>query len=165
MPGVFHACCKVRAKLSDDCSVIPVLQMTKQRLCVLHNSPQAGVPQSPWSHEALVFRGWGWGWELHFNGIADRGRCISAQFPLKPLTLLHFFFFWNLLWLSPWFIGVTMGAFSFEKLLGMPKLTPFELIVYNLAFAKCWQSSFKPSVKVFKLAFTVWFTSSKCKMA
>ena len=84
-----------------------------------------------------MFRGWGWGWELHFNGIADRGRCISAQFPLKLLTLLHIFFFWNLLWLSPWFIGVTMGTFSFEKLLGMPKLTPFELIVYNLAFAKC----------------------------
>ena len=91
-PGVFHACCKILAKLSDDCSVIPVLQMTKQRLCVLHNSAQAGVPQSLWSHEALVFRGWGWGWELHFNGIADRGRCVSAQFPHKPLTLLFFFF-------------------------------------------------------------------------
>lgn len=53
------------------------------------------------------------------------------------MNKLHFSpFSWNLLSLSPWFIGVTMGAFSFERLLGMPKPTPFELIVYNLAFLK-----------------------------
>lgn len=53
------------------------------------------------------------------------------------MNQLHFSpFSWNLLSLFPWFIGVTMGAFSFEGLLGMPKPTPFELIVYNLAFPK-----------------------------
>lgn len=110
------------------------------------------VFQNPWSQWSTSVLGT----ELHLNGITDSGRYISTQsilFLLEPSIS------------PPWFIRVTMRTFSSERLLGMLKLTAFELIVYNLAFPKRWQSSFKPSVKVFKLAFTVWFTSSKCKTA
>lgn len=123
----------------------PQVCMSRSLIWVKHRCSWEGIPSS-------------WDYKLGQRGV-------SARSYHEPATCLYTSFNWNFLSLSPGFIGVTMGAFSSERLLGMPKPTPLELIVYNLAFSKRWQSSFKPSVKVFKLAFTVWFTSSKCRTA